>query len=531
VSNTIRYDSLLVRQLARELNAELAGGELRSLWLERARQRVALVLGDRALVWDLRSGGVAWQDAVQGENEIPLPRHPVIAGIEALSDERILRLAWRGGRRQNAAHALLIELLPNASNAIALDERGCVLKSLAPKSGSRVQTRGQPYQPPQALHRLGAEHPLEFDEWAELLRSEPASDWASRLTERVAYVSGINVHAICPAGAEHPEESYRRYRELTTQESRPVVLSSGQPYCHPLWQTDADAQSTLLQAISTAAAAQQNAAGAADRLERALARERKKIERLRSELDSAAVDAQRLRTDADLLLASANAVKRGAASIELTGFDGKTVRLTLDPARSAADNAQEWYAEARKRERASERLPALIAQAEAALAKLTDDVKRVQAGEAIPASEPAKAPPKPQQRGPRLPYRTYRTSGGLEVRVGRSSRENDELTLRHSAPNDIWMHARAVGGAHVVLRWNDASANPPKQDMTEAAIIAAVHSRARHAGTVPIDWTRKKYVRKHRGSPPGQVTIERAKTIFVQPNAAVEEKLRASHES
>jgi predicted ribosome quality control (RQC) complex YloA/Tae2 family protein len=62
--------------------------------------------------------------------------------------------------------------------------------------------------------------------------------------------------------------------------------------------------------------------------------------------------------------------------------------------------------------------------------------------------------------------------------------------------------------------------------MTEAAILAAVHSRARHAGTVPVDWTRKKYVRKHRGAPAGQVTIERAKTLFVKPSAALEERLR-----
>jgi predicted ribosome quality control (RQC) complex YloA/Tae2 family protein len=296
-----------------------------------------------------------------------------------------------------------------------------------------------------------------------------------------------------------------------------------------LWQGGAVAQQTLLQAIRAATEQEQGAAAVVERIERMLARELKKVERLRSEHESAAADALRLRAHADLLLANASEIKKGATEIELTGFDGVPARLTLDPAGSAVDNARDWYNEARKRERAGERLPGLIAQAEKAVGKLEEDLARARAGE--PTELPARvaqSAPQQQQRGPRLPYRQYRTSGGLEVRVGRSSRENDELTLRHSSPSDIWMHARAVGGAHVVLRWNDANASPPKQDMTEAAILAAVHSRARHAGTVPVDWTRKKYVRKNRGAPTGQVTIERAKTLFVKPSAALEEKLRWS---
>jgi predicted ribosome quality control (RQC) complex YloA/Tae2 family protein len=523
VSNTIRYDSLLVLHLARELNAELAGAEPLALRMERAGQRVYLAFEGRVLAWDLGQGAVGWAEAGESGSEVALPRRAVVASVEAMPDERILTINFRGGKRQNAAHALVIELLPNASNAVALDERGLVLKSLTPRSGSRAQTRGQPYQAPEPLARLGVERPLELAEWNAGLVAADEDKCTEVLVQRVAYVSPINAAGVC----ERPEQSYERYLDLRQAETQPVILRSGQPYCHPLWQADAAAQPSLLQAIRTASEKEQGAVAAVERLEWMVSREQKKIERLQSELKSSAADALRLRAHADLLLASANDVKKGAQEIELTGFDGVPVRLTLDPARGAVDNARDWYDEARKRERAGERLPALIAQAEKAVAKLKDDLTRARAGETsdLPAAA-AKPVPKQQQRGPRLPYRQYRTSGGLEVRVGRSSRENDELTMRHAAPNDIWLHARAVGGAHVVLRWSDADASPPKQDMTEAAILAAVHSRARHAGTVPVDWTRKKYVRKHRGAPAGQVTIERAKTLFVKPSAALEERLR-----
>src|SRR5690606_10223970 len=128
---------------------------------------------------------------------------------------------------------------------------------------------------------------------------------------------------------------------------------------------------------------------------------------------------------------------------------------------------------------------------------------------------------------PSLPWREYRTSGGIEVRVGRGPRANDELTFRHSSPTDIWLHARDVAGAHVILRWSRADENPPAHAIAEAAVLAALNSRARTSGTVAVDWTRRKYVRKPRKAPPGLVVPERVRTVFVEPDPELEERLRA----
>src|SRR5690606_5429719 len=101
-----------------------------------------------------------------------------------------------------------------------------------------------------------------------------------------------------------------------------------------------------------------------------------------------------------------------------------------------------------------------------------------------------------------------------------------ELTFRHSSPGDIWLHARDVAGAHVILRWNRPDENPPSGAIAEAAVLAALHSRARTSGVVAVDWTRRKYVRKPRRAPPGAVLPERVRTVFVEPDAAVEERMR-----
>ena len=112
------------------------------------------------------------------------------------------------------------------------------------------------------------------------------------------------------------------------------------------------------------------------------------------------------------------------------------------------------------------------------------------------------------------------------VRVGRSSRENDRLTFHESSPHDIWLHARSVPGSHVVLRWADERNSPPARDLEEAAGLAAFFSRARSSRTVAVDWTRRRYVRKPRGAAPGLVILQRAKTLFVEPDEALLDRLR-----
>jgi predicted ribosome quality control (RQC) complex YloA/Tae2 family protein len=126
---------------------------------------------------------------------------------------------------------------------------------------------------------------------------------------------------------------------------------------------------------------------------------------------------------------------------------------------------------------------------------------------------------------PALPYRTFRSSGGLEIRVGRGAKHNDDLTFRHSAPTDNWLHARQTPGAHVILRWN-LEERPPRKDLAEAATLAALHSPARGSRSVPVAWTRRKHVRKPRGAPPGTVAPDRTETLFVRPDPELLRRLR-----
>ncbi len=114
----------------------------------------------------------------------------------------------------------------------------------------------------------------------------------------------------------------------------------------------------------------------------------------------------------------------------------------------------------------------------------------------------------------------FRTALGSRILVGRSPNENAELTFRVARPNDLWFHAQRIPGAHVILSRDDRTA-APDEDITTAASLAAFHSRARAATSVPVDYTPRKHVRKQRAAPPGLVWYTQARTVVVEPKGTL----------
>ena len=108
---------------------------------------------------------------------------------------------------------------------------------------------------------------------------------------------------------------------------------------------------------------------------------------------------------------------------------------------------------------------------------------------------------------------------GARIYVGRSPRENVEVTFKIARPDDLWFHARGIPGSHVVLQTAPGSA-PSADDLAAAADLAATHSKARNAPRVDIDYTERKYVRKQRDAGPGMVWYTNARTRVGRPTAA-----------
>jgi predicted ribosome quality control (RQC) complex YloA/Tae2 family protein len=103
-----------------------------------------------------------------------------------------------------------------------------------------------------------------------------------------------------------------------------------------------------------------------------------------------------------------------------------------------------------------------------------------------------------------------------EIWVGKSAKSNDELTLRYTKKDDIWLHAKDVTGSHVVIKYK--SRQPvPRPVIEKAAQLAAFYSKRKTDSLCPVLYTPKKYVRKPKGALPGQVVVEREEVIMVVP--------------
>ncbi len=540
----LRWDPLLVRHLALELDHALAGAHLRALRLDGGSRRLALLLREATLEWDLHpSRGLPrlLPPVEPGAAEIPFPGR--VRRVRSEADERLVLieiLATRGRPPRD----LVVELLGNQWNALVVERPSGTLRHvLTRRDAPRPARVGGIWAPPPPSVREGAHAPISLPRWLEILGPVPPPDRARALVASVAWTSPLNAAALVDADPDPAlalEKGHALWMSLAFGEApvRPVLrkgAGGSQPYPWPLPGAEGEPVPSLLEAFG--AVAGDGPTGPAEAglpppellaaLESARDARLRLATHLQAQLDALEDDAA-LREAADLLLARLRQVPPGAARAVVEGFDGAEVTLELDPALSAQGNADALYDRASRAARARERLPGLVRDAERQAASLEALLRRARSGSAtaeelravLPAREERSAP----EGGKPLPYRVFRSSGGLEIRVGRGARFNDDLTFHHAAPGDVWLHARHAAGAHVVLRWGKPG-NPPARDLEEAAILAALHSKARTSGVVPVDWTLRKHVRKPRGSPPGTVLPDRVRTVMARPDAALLEKL------
>src|SRR5207302_8824032 len=114
------------------------------------------------------------------------------------------------------------------------------------------------------------------------------------------------------------------------------------------------------------------------------------------------------------------------------------------------------------------------------------------------------------------PHRRVALDDSWEALVGTSAAGNAAVTFDLARADDLWLHARGVPGAHVIVR-SAGSAVPPTDVIERGAQLAAAHSAARQANTVEVDVTPRRYVKKIPGGPPGLVRYSNERTLRVTP--------------
>ena len=548
---SILWDSVLAGAAARALDGALRGGRVRAIHLDHSGRSLTMWAREWSLVVHLhprRGDLLLLPSAEPFASARPLSAR--VTGVRSLPDERILLVGLRRARGPGV-RTLVLEWIPTRWNALVVEGDGAgasvIRHVLNPVGGKRPLAPGLPYLPPPASGRMGAVEALaDPTRWP---RPREGETEERCLLRSLAWTSPLNVGLLTGSPPEEAAERWSRLRAVGRGELAPgnVLLTTPggwTPYPLPVPGSE-PFPGDLLEAFRAAAERNGGEVGPGltgvdpellARLDREIRSAEGRLRGLRRELDRTA-DPAAVRARGDLLLARFALVQRGSERVVLEDFEGNPVEIPLDPTLPVHENAAALYAEAARIERVRETLPGRIRTASATVERLEAARDSALEGEVDETALEALLPRSPAGRtggagssSHPLPYRTFRSSGGLEIRVGRGARWNDDLTFRHSAPGDVWLHARESAGAHVILRW-PGPGNPPARDLREAATLAALHSKARSAGSAPVDWTFRKYVRKPRKAPPGRVRAERVHTLFVEPDPGLPGRLEEGGES
>ncbi len=281
-----------------------------------------------------------------------------------------------------------------------------------------------------------------------------------------------------------------------------------------------------LAALSRARAARDLAA----RLQRKLARAQALVRGLEQRA-AAAGAAERVRQDGELLKLHVSALARGTRELEVADVfepDAPPRKLILDPRRSPRENVQLFFDRYRKLARAQGAVAGELALARARLDGLQallgeleaensdpDELERRALSEGLLDQRQEPDRRKRKQPEPRRPYRIFTGLRGGEIRVGRTARDNDQLTLRHCRGNDLWLHTADAPGSHVVLRL-ERDAEPDPEELLDAAHLAVHFSPLRAASRAAVHVARRKQVHKPRGAKPGLVTLSGGRILQVR---------------
>jgi predicted ribosome quality control (RQC) complex YloA/Tae2 family protein len=222
-----------------------------------------------------------------------------------------------------------------------------------------------------------------------------------------------------------------------------------------------------------------------------------------------------MRRHAEALLAHAGPAVEHEGRVEVADpYDGeRTLRIEIDPRLSLPANANRMFDRARRIERAGVQVTQRRRQVREDLEQARRDEESAQRARRASDLAPAGPGRARKKDGAGAGPRRYLTTRGLVLLVGRGARGNQRLTFGTAAPEDWWLHARDVPGAHVVLR--DPEGRASAEDLREAAEVAAFFSDARTQPQADVHSTRRKHVRPAGGA--GRVRVAQSDTVRVRP--------------
>ena len=235
------------------------------------------------------------------------------------------------------------------------------------------------------------------------------------------------------------------------------------------------------------------------------------------------------RLESELLTANLYRIEKGMRHIELENWydpDCKAIKIALDPLLSPAKNAQKYFKAYNKQKRAKEVLAPMQKAEEAEIDYVDSVLAAIGAADSLTdfkeiekelievgALRAPKARAGGKKKEENTPFREYEHNG-MKILLGRNNLQNDKL-LRLASPDDIWLHTQKYHSSHAIIFTDGRQVLD--ETLLYAAELCAYYSDGRNGDKIPVDYCKRKFVKKPSKSKAGFVVYTDYKTLLVTP--------------
>ena len=456
---------------------------------------------------------------------------------------------------------LVLEMMGRHSNLLLLDENGRILEATRHVNMEMSRVRqiqpGMEYIPPPAQDRLNPET-LTADELFGRLGLASGGELSRALSETVTGLSRAAAEELAfrvlEPGEEWPADlknACERLADLTgrlpeMKDPRVLFGDAGEaedvfPFAYLSRRTDAQ------RAYGTVSEALEIYYGTRDARDRLNQKSASMLRTLKSHMErcqrklaiqteelSSAERMEEYRRIGEAINGNLYRLKKGMSEAVLPDWSdpqGGTITVPLDIRLTPSQNAQKYFRKYQKarsaREIAAEQREKTLEEMDYLEGMLLDVDKCVGESELeeirqelVRTGYLKKVTNRRQQRQlpQSRPYR-YMSDDGIEILVGKNAAQNDRITLG-AKPEAVWLHAKDMPGSHVIIC---CEGEVPRDTLKQAALLAAWYSKGQRSSLVPIDYTKRKYVKKPSGAAPGRVIYTHQKTAYM---TAEEQEIR-----
>lgn len=254
----------------------------------------------------------------------------------------------------------------------------------------------------------------------------------------------------------------------------------------------------------------------------------KKMDILKKTYDDA-LDLDKYKLFGELLTANLYCIKEKSEEAEVINYysnNNETVKIKLDPNKTAVQNCQHYYKKYNKMKSTlksvNEQMDINSKEIDYLESVLTniknaedydtiDEIKKELISEGYIKFKKSQ---KLKDRNKTSKPMHFVSCDGIDIYVGKNNIQNDYLTLKFADKHDTWMHTKNIPGSHVIIK---KYGEIPDTTLMQAASLAAYYSKAKESDKVPVDYTEVKNVHKPNGAKPGMVIYYTNKTLYVTP--------------